>query len=275
MTKNLTVTQNQLAIQNALNVADPCTGYASFNYGAAYWQWYYYGVIGGNYGGTTFSGIPGYARSTAIGGATNYVHMCNSYLTATYDWTAVNNYRTSTNNGFVAFFGDMNGAGNLGAYNSAASPLFNAGYVIANSAAPYTSNLNTAVSSTKVYQFLTTQGHTPISSVSGTFNGDGTSTDIPTIPAGAVPVLTKSNGLPRLIIDPVNNFIYCGDCQTFDGGTAADGRATFDDNLMYYIANAAKYGTNFTDMFIEDGQPNAAPAPWDPIWGANAGVPSK
>jgi len=279
MVKNLTVTQNQLAIQNALNVADICTGYGTFNYGAAYWQYYYYGVVGGAYGGITSSGIPGYARSTAISGTTNYVQVSNANLAATYNWTPVINYRTSTNNGFVALFGDVNGTATQGAYNSATSPLNTCGYVIGGPSTPANSILTTdpTAMNTKVYHFLLDQGHTPLTaaSITAQFNGNGACTTATTIPAGAVSMLVKTGGGATLVIDPVNNLLYCGEGQVFEIATVASGVWPFIDNLMYYVANAAKYGTNFTDMFIEDGQPNAVPAPWDTYWGANAGVPSK
>jgi len=52
-------------------------------------------------------------------------------------------------------------------------------------------------------------------------------------------------------------------------------RVTFLDNLMYFIGNAMKYGSHFTDLLLEASDPAAQPAPWSAYWGANAGVPSK
>ena len=257
-------------------LADISTGYATFNYGSAYWQSYYYGVVGGIYGSQTFSGIPGYARSTTINGMTNYVHV-NNNITATYDWTAVNNYRTTTGNGLTVIFADYSSTAAIAGLNSATSPLFNCGYVIGNSGAgPYTSSLTTdpTATGTKIYHFLTNKGYNPITTITTTFGGDGTSTRATTLPPSAVAMLVTADGA-RLVVDPLNNIIYIGECQQFEGGNLSGNRWQFIDNLMYYIANAAKYGTNFTDMFIENGQPGAVPAPWDPIWGANAGVPDK
>jgi hypothetical protein len=266
ISKIITVNQSQLAIQTTMNVADLLTGYGTFAYGPGYWQSYYYGVTGGTYGGQTFPGIPGYSRTTSVGSATQYVHAGNSNMNATYDWPGVAGF-VQNNDGLLVIMADM--PGNIAGLNNTDSPLNVCGYVIGNAGGgAMTSTLNTAVSDTKIYQFLMDKGVNPITTITVDFGGDITSTRATTIPASAVPILIKSDGV-RLAIDPLNKLIYCGDSQTFEGALLSGGRREFIDNLMYYVANAAKYGSHFTDMLRDDLD---VPAPWDDVWSANKGV---
>jgi hypothetical protein len=64
-----------------------------------------------------------------------------------------------------------------------------------------------------------------------------------------------------------------GEPHTFN--VVSGNNAHFLDNLIFYIANAAKYGSHFQDLFIEDGEPDSVPAPWDSHWEPNTGVPEK
>jgi hypothetical protein len=74
--------------------------------------------------------------------------------------------------------------------------------------------------------------------------------------------------------------VFNGESTNFDG--TSGNRPAFLDNVMFFIANGARYGSHFMDMFIEDSQPGAVPAPWDNYWNEsgnggtdNRGVPTR
>jgi hypothetical protein len=115
-------------------------------------------------------------------------------------------------------------------------------------------------------------GPNPITSVTTNFGGDAIGTRATSIPASAIPILVRPDGSTSLAIDPKNKIIYCGECQVFEGFNLSGNRHQFIDNLIYYVANAAKYGSHFTDMLRDDLN---VPAPWDNHWGANKGVTTK
>ncbi|WP_291527792.1 hypothetical protein [Bacteroides sp. UBA939] len=134
----------------------------------------------------------------------------------------------------------------------------------------------------KLYHFVMDRGHTPLAPSdinSDGFYNDGVSNTIPgPWPSTAVVLMTKINDTNEasLIVDVKNKFLWIGDSQIFwYNAYLSNNRGTFLDNLMYFIGNAAKYGSNFTDLLLEDDQEGAQPAPWDTYWGNNAGVPSK
>jgi hypothetical protein len=73
-----------------------------------------------------------------------------------------------------------------------------------------------------------------------------------------------------LVIDPEKHFIFAGEMSHFEVGQMSGNRLEFTQNLVKYMENVTRYGSHFTDLLIEDGRPNAQPAPWDSYWGANA-----
>jgi hypothetical protein len=176
----------------------------------------------------------------------------------------------------------------------ATSPLRLAGYTgtvnygsYDNVAAGANGELYSGHSHTKVYQFIMDRGNMPLTAVGGFYN-DAINTSIaPPWGDGAVVITTKGTGNgAQLIIDVKNRFMYLGESEYFNTTTNMNtARTTFLDNLMYLIGNAAKYGSHFTDLLLEDDvtidPPNTfnskpQPAPWrTDYWGANAGVPSK
>jgi hypothetical protein len=112
------------------------------------------------------------------------------------------------------------------------------------------------------------------------------------MPESAVVLITKQNNDSTtaasntndvlMLLDVENKFIYIGDSTLFWYDAYLTGhRGTFLNNVMYYVANAAKYGSHFTDLLLEgdggginprdlgDGRV-AQPAPWDEAyWGRN------
>jgi hypothetical protein len=94
------------------------------------------------------------------------------------------------------------------------------------------------------------------------------------LPDGAVPLLVSDVNTDRIswAIDPKKRIIFIADPYTLDDTWVEQNKQieTFFYALRIWATKTAQYGSSFSDMFIEDGQPGAVPAPWDPIWGANA-----
>ncbi|MDR0333766.1 MAG: hypothetical protein LBI15_09920 [Dysgonamonadaceae bacterium] len=97
-----------------------------------------------------------------------------------------------------------------------------------------------------------------------------------------------------LVVDVENGFMFLGEAQIFGnsyaatGGNMTEDQIAYRDNVAYFIGNAARYGTHFTDMFMEEGRTGRfshsqpQPAPWSSYWDAsgnngtdNRGVPTK
>jgi hypothetical protein len=275
-----TLTQTVLVQQNALNSKGfNIAGYVSTGTG---------GINGGVFatGVQAFTTIPGYALVNRFTAATNnaaradvtYIHVSNQGRTATWNWGNINDRRAS--NEALFWITTVNGTGPVAMVNSATSPLSTFPNVVGRSGGA-NSTLNASAATTKVYQFLTSQGNTPFSSA-GPFIVNGAHTTMPMggLPNGAVPLLIKGGtNDATLVICPVTRIIYLGESDHF-GTTAQTNNPNvrnFLDNLMFYVGNAAKYGSHFTDMFIEATHPSGrgVPAPWDAHWGDNTGVPSK
>ncbi len=134
--------------------------------------------------------------------------------------------------------------------------------------------LDGAVTGTKIWQFFVSKPYygSPYTTMSQ-LSGDTTSKGLSGKPESAVGLLKHSNTANTIFsVDPVNNIIFCGDSQMFEDSDmeVADSRNTFGWAFRIWVAKAAQYGSSFTDMFIEDNQPGAVPAPWDEHWGDNA-----
>jgi hypothetical protein len=220
------------------------------------------------------------AANAAVNSETTYLHVTAHGAATFNNWAVVTNFMDADRGWTV-----ISVQGNLlGAINNATSPIRRAGY---NNLVfdPDASNANifTGHSNTKVYQFLMERGNTSLSindpDITNFWN-DGINTSIPgPWPNSAVVLMTKL-GRAQLLIDIENRFLYIGESQIFwYVGMAADALRPWGqrylDNLMYFLGNASRYGTHFTDMLLEEvgpaAHPNAQPAPWDDVWGDNRG----
>lgn len=280
----------------------------------------HYGMLGDTYsrgwdgesGNWGLRQIPGYtvlgraavSAATTVGNTVNYLHI-NPHVPgaagASYNWSVVNNFMTNVD-GLTSISNQA--IEGIDPINNANSPLKKAGYP--NSI--YGEDINAVIdprqSDTKIFQFIFDKGHTPVTDYSITdgpnhWYVDGVNTYIPRagLPESAVVLISKhstgSDTSPigdnaMFIIDVENKFIWSGESQIFwYDYYLSNGRSNVLDNIMYYVANAVKYGSHFTDLLLEDGVSIldnvavdggrvAQPAPWDEdYWGANAGVPSK
>jgi len=292
MQKILTVSQTSLIARNMIGFGmngAPTYGNLGDIYNAG-WD----GTNNGGYApaaGTGLASIPGYTRyspngssaTTALPSGTAYLHVVPHGYGAAYSWSVVDNFIDSDNGWTVLSCQDNSG---LPPMNNANSPLQRngAGYQPIVYGAGGNGSYSTASSATKLYQFIMQQPKGTATLPLGTatnFYTDGVSTYLPQPwPSSAVVFLTRTGNANQalLVVDIKNGFLYMGDSQLFwyntylTTGGNPDDRYYLLDNLMYFIGNASKYGSNFTDMLRDD---LSVPAPWDPIWGANAGVPSK
>jgi hypothetical protein len=105
---------------------------------------------------------------------------------------------------------------------------------------------------------------------------DGTSTRLTSFPPTAVPLIRYNNAANEVLlsIDPVNNVIYSGEDQMYDGmgypgiSNNLTGRDKFFNNLIDYIVQSAGYGKLFTKLLTGDEE--TAGYLWDATtWGAN------
>ncbi len=235
--------------------------------------------------------IPGYSRLAvdnmnvgSIPGSVNYLHV-TPHISGTngtnYNWSVINDFIANRDGWTVISSQDNNG---LFPMNNAQSPTKRNGY---NNSVYGSSNSWSQVFQdrdvpSKIYRFVTDQGHrsiNPASINSAGFFNDIISNTIPKPwPSTAVVLMTKIDDTTQasLIVDIKNKFMWIGESQIFwHNDYLTNSRGIFLDNLMYFIGNASKYGSHFTDLLLEDDQPEAQPAPWDTYWGNNAGVPDK
>jgi hypothetical protein len=217
--------------------------------------------------------------NAAVPTGTTYLHASNFALPINFDWTHVNDFRRGTDGLTHIGADDYTAGGPLVSLNSATSPLKMAGYtIVAGTTGGWQNDygmLNRAVSGTKIYQFLMDKGNNPINAIlstinlqEGAFYSLDNNTNASEIPKTGVPIIVKANNADRatMVIDPANRLIFLGEGQHFwlqDNSWQGGNRDKFLDNLMYYVSNAAKYGSHFMDMFIEEPDPRAVPAPWD------------
>jgi len=253
--------------------------------------------------------IGSYTTAVAVDPSTTFLHITNAGAPATNNAvTRIHNFKHNPAfDGIVWLASEYNGTNYLNFSNNLIGGY---GYVVARRPAgeyfvtydrgriPTTMP---ATTETRIYEFLmrhcwtqlihdtdntniiVTPNH--ISAGQTGFVGDATRTYVTTVPNGAVVMIgegTNGNSRPSLIIDPANKLIFHGESQHFDTGTfdpntnvAGTGemgghRGAFIHNLMYYVANAARYGSHFTDLLREDlATELGLLAPWDDAWGDN------
>ena len=186
------------------------------------------------------------------------------------DWTqarhnAVNNWWKKYEGERIVVYAADNRNGNLFVGGTRTSVMSILGYTY--HATDGTPRMNSSVSSEKVFEYLVKDGpfrkgtqYLDYNAFSFTRNSTSSGTNPASLPAGAVPVITDSNGSALLVIDPKNNVVFFGESQMFDSGystaavTAAGNgtdKSKFLGNLLAYIVNAAQYGSHFTDLFLD------------------------
>jgi len=284
MTKTIRVYQTTLSSNGAIGYG--MTGYPywggltdTFNQG---WD--------GTSGSWGLNTIPGYMRSGVVYNMNvNNIAANVTYLHAVpqisgnngtnYNWATINNFIENRDAWTVISIQ----SNDLNAINNSNSPLKKAGYGNASyggatNAAIYTAPATTG---TKIYQFLMDKGNTSLTpGMLSNFFTDGIHTTIPVsgLPSSAVVIMSRASDAGRaiLIIDIEHKFMYIGESQIFWRANELNtgNRGLFLNNLMYFTGNAMKYGSHFTDL-LNDELSTPIPPPWDDIWGANKGVPSK
>lgn len=287
MTSSVTVNQTPLT-------ARPMVGYGMTGYepwgglGNTYNQGW--DGTSGTYG---LAQIPGYSTLrvddiedvTSIPANVNYLHAVAHIAGVAgdnYDWAAINNF-IDTRDAWTVIVAQVNNA--IDPTNNPYSPIKRNGVgyndLVYSGMAGESHVFQDRATPSKLYRFVMDQGHTPLTpSDVDEFYSDGVYTTIPgPWPPTAVALLTKVNDNTHasLIVDIPNKFMWIGETQMFWTNTyLSNNRGIWLDNLMYFIGNASKYGSHFTDLLLEDDMEGAQPAPWDEdYWGANAGVPSK
>jgi hypothetical protein len=137
-------------------------------------------------------------------------------------------------------------------------------------------NTSSNVIGRRVYKFLITNGRKTPVPMSTKFYMDDLGIIATALPKSAVPVLVAtrvSGGGTCLAVDPANKVIFIGDLQTvgYDKSTTdyvwTNNMQNFLDNLVLYIAQAAEYGSHFTDLLNDY---SGVPDIWDEVWGNNA-----
>jgi hypothetical protein len=246
------------------------------------------GSNAGNYGlkyipGYKALGVSAVSSTTTINPTVNYLHVIPHISGSNgrnYSWAAVNEYmkRDALT---VIITQDNNGvhSDGQGPMNNAGSPLKKAGYPNTRYGSDYNAGIYQGHTDHRIYQFVFQHGHTTLapSDITGYFYVDGINTWIPgPWPETATVLMAKhtsgSDSSPIsenaiLIVDVKNKFIWIGESQLFWYDTWLDkGRYKLLDNLMYYVGNASKYGSHFTDFLLDDASaPNAL---WDAeYWG--------
>jgi hypothetical protein len=227
--------------------------------------------------------IPGGGNiTTAYPGVVNYVHQTNYGGSAGTQWG--NTWSHLQKDKIVFFCFGYEGSGPRAAANNVLNGPngSNNVYTIADNNRDFNAGNNAAklpgdpLNTSKLVQFLTTKGANPIVNLSAisytTSSSDNTYLSLyPKTDPAVVPLLVSGTGTGRrvvMLVDIGRGFIYLGENDLFNTGLASE-NSLFLDNLMYYISNAAQYGSHFTDMLRDDLQ---VPAPWDDAWGQNKGV---
>jgi len=289
ITQTMTATQTTLTAKNAIGYGlngGPSYGGVGSIYDAGWEGRNNGGYAPYNYPGsspTGLSSITGWAwAAPQTGGTASVVPSNVTYLQAaidgagaTFNWSNVNNFMSTVDGWTVITVQDNAG---IAPINNANSPLKMAGYPNNVYGGANYARLFTGQSSTKLYQFLMDKGHTPITDPNSVadFYSDGVSITMSgTMPSTGVVLMTRNNNTAQamLVIDIKNKFMWIGESQIFwYNAYLNNNRGVYLDNMMYFIGNAIRYGTNFTDLLRDD---LSVPAPWDSYWGANAGVPTK
>ncbi|MCL2501639.1 MAG: hypothetical protein FWE99_00730 [Bacteroidales bacterium] len=231
--------------------------------------------------------IPGYTRSgvgnmnvNSIAANVTYLHVAPHIAGSAgnnYNWSVVNNFTDNRDAWMVMITPDNNA---IGPMNNSYSPLKRNGAGYNNLEHTGNAYARLLPTNTKVFEFLTARGNTPLDPASvADFDSDATSSVLPgPWPSTAVVLMTRNNNTNHamLVMDIKRKFLWIGESQIFwRASELTNNRGVFLDNLMYFIGNAMKYGSHFTDLLLESSDSASQPAPWDAYWGANAGVPSK
>jgi hypothetical protein len=263
----------------------------------------------GNSGTWGIHQIPGYRSmgyssvytEATINPSVNYLHA-TMHLNGThgdnYTWNTIKNYMDGRDAWTIFQAQAVDGTD---AFNNSNSPFRDADYPPVQYGNDRNGTIDTKDSDTKIYQFLVDKGHHEIteSLTAGDnylyIDGINTYMNKNQLPESAVVLVSKYTGGENtpigdeavFVIDIENKFIWIGESQLFWYAYWLRNTWQLLDNIMYFVGNASKYGSHFTDMFLEadvpedkqtpevDGGRYAQPAPWDEYWGANAGVPSK
>ena len=276
-----------------------------------------YGAIGDTYnqgwdgrsGSWGLQQIPSYRvlgtsasyTSAAINASVNYLHVVPHIAGANgqnYTWKVVNDYIADRD--ALTVISNQDNAG-INPINNVNSPLIKAGYP--NSTYHGRGDINGIIdprhSDTKVYEFMFNRGKNVFvpGDITEYWYIDGVHTFLnsPDLPESAVVLISKrqsdgaAGAVPTddaiLIVDIEHKFIWIGESQIFWYNSWLDkNRWKLLDNMMYYVSNASKYGSHFTDLLLEeDAGPGgngdlgdgrvAQPAPWDEsYWGRNVMV---
>ncbi len=256
--KTFTVTQNTLT-SKGVYAYDMTTGWGSIRNKTGEWFNYYATNV------RTITGFSLVSSPTAIPNNTSYVHVVNQDMSSGYGWSTLNTFMANVDGITVAVFDDDDSNSLAAVRNN-----FSADYTFTGRTGR-DGKANAAVADTKIMKFLTTNGAVPIQIASiSEFHQGGANLAATKIPSTAVPVIVQNNnaGNVYMAIDPVKKFIFIGEPEMFNTSTSGN-RDTFCDNLFYYVGNAARYGSHFTDMLRDDLD---VPAPWDDAWGDNKGV---
>jgi hypothetical protein len=293
------ITANQTALTAAPMVGWGMTG--APNYGAL-GDTYDQGWDGrsGSWGLRQISGYKTLGTSassttTSINASVDYLHVVPHIAGAAgtrYTWKAVNDYIADRD--ALTYIVNQDAAG-INSINNANSPLKKAGYPNSSYGTDINGVIDTRDAGTKVYDFVFSQGKNTLapSDITTYWYVDGVNTTMPIdgLPSSAVVLIAKRtsdigtatpSNRALFIIDVEHKFIWGGESQLFWYNAWLTGnRWKLLDNVMYYVANASKYGSHFTDLLLEptagpsgngdlgDGRV-AQPAPWDTTyWGRN------
>lgn len=197
----------------------------------------------------------------------SYIHIGNQFPSG-YNWGAVESF-IKNEEGITVLTNDDGGT-SLAKGNQLLSGL---GYQSVYSGTTPSIRVESNVSDSRVGKFLTTEAKTKLtSSVTGfyanticSYISKSASSNFGTNGSG-VAIMTGSNSNQvYLMIDPKQRFVYIGEIEVFNSSVSGD-RRIFMLNFAEFIANAAKYGSHFTDMLI-DG--SAIKEPWHADWGTN------
>jgi hypothetical protein len=213
-----------------------------------------------------------------------------------YSWKTTNDYRARSTENWSMIHGQENGSQNALNANNAlpdGSPLYHVGH------GPFAYNANVSsytansANTTKVMQYLLKKS--PKIYLEGTttaFWQDGISTyiNLENLGSTAVPITISATGNScTAFIDIKNRIFWMGETEhwgEFSARTEGGNRREFIQNVADFMAKAVGYGTNFTDLLLEESDVTAddraagmipMPAPWDDYWNdtANGGTDNR
>ncbi len=214
----------------------------------------------------------------SIPASVTYLHVTphiSGAAGSNYNWSVVNDFIAERDAWTVISGQDNYGTGPM---NNTNSPITNAGYndVEYSEVSGWSQVFQDRATPSKIYEFVMEHSVNQITpaQIGDDFYNDAISTSIPSPwPSTAVVLMTKVNNDSHasLIVDIENKFIYVGESQIFwYDAYLTNGRGLFLENLIFFVAHASMYGSNFTDLLLEEGQPGVQPAPWDSYWDESA-----